>query len=375
MPRRHADAPTPGRADAPPPSRTEVVLKWIGRATALLAFVFAVIQFVKVVSDVRERRRQIDELVRTEQLQAQALDYPAAWASLERALTIADSGGQLAKLTGQLSADAGRLRETQEDLAMAWAEDLRVAPGGTYAATADKLTPVMTRGAVAAKGARKADLLAHIGWATFYKSLEGASTPDLTPQYQAALAVDPANPFAHAFLGHWIVWSGGSLESAMKEFDAAVAANRARPFVRMVQRHALKRRGQSADGTLIAMVNEMRRNGETVGPTIASDVESVYYFDCGTYERKDDMRVILAAAPPADQIVTYRALFYDASGKSTDPSRAPGRNACLATLLEAAGQKDEALNVWREVRQAFKPKDLSQLADRADAAIRRLSAR
>jgi tetratricopeptide (TPR) repeat protein len=233
----------------------------------------------------------------------------------------------------------------------------------------------MTRGAVAASGARKADLLAHIGWATFYKSLEGASAPDLTPQYQAALAEDPANPFAHAFLGHWIVWSRGSLESAMKEFDAAVAANRSRPFVRMVQRHALRRRGQSADGTLIAMVNEMRRNGETVGPTIVSDVDSVYWFACGTYEKKDDMRVLLDAAPPADQVVTYRALFYDASGKNTDASRAKGRNACLATLLEAAGQKDEALKVWREVRQEFKPKDVSQLADRADVAIRRLSAR
>jgi hypothetical protein len=375
MPRRHADDSTPSRADPPSPSRTEIVLKWIGRATALLAFVFAVIQFVKVVSDVRERRRQIDELVRTEQLQAQANDYPAAWASLDRALTIAESGGQLAKLTGQLSVDARRIREAQENLAMAWVEDLRVAPGGTYMATADKLTPVMTRGAVAASGARKADLLAHIGWATFYKSLEGAPTPDLTPQYQAALAVDSTNPFAHAFLGHWIVWSRGSLESAMKEFDAAVAANRSRPFVRMVQRHAFKRRGQSADGTLIAMVNEMRRNGETIGPTIASDVESVYYFNCGTSEKKDDMRVILNAVPPADQIVTYRALFYDASGKSTDASRAPGRNACLALLLEAAGQKEEALSVWREVRQEFKPKDLSQLADRADAAIRRLSAR
>ena len=375
MPPRHADAPTPSRADAPPPSRTEIVLKWIGRATALLAFVFAVIQFVKVVSDVRERKRQIDELVRTEQLQAQANDYPAAWASLERALTIAESGGQLAKLTGQLSVDARRIREAQENLAMAWVEDLRVAPGGTYVATADKLTPVMTRGAVAASGARKADLLAHIGWATFYKSLEGAPTPDLTPQYQAALAVDPANPFAHAFLGHWIVWSRGSLESAMKEFDAAVAANRSRPFVRMVQRLAFKRRGESADAVLVAVVNEMRKNGEPVGPAMLSDVDGVYWFACGSRENSERLRALLGTAPPAEQVVTYRALFYDAAVQNADPSRVPARNACLATLLEAADRKDEALKVWHDVRQAFKPKEASQLADRADAAIRRLSAK
>ena len=172
---------------------------------------------------------------------------------------------------------------------MAWVEDLRVAPGATYAATADKLTPVMTRGAVAATGVRKADLLAHIGWATFYKylALEVGTTPDLTPQYQAALAEDPANPFAHAFLGHWIVWNRGSLELAMKEFDAAVAANRARPFVRMVQRHALKRRGESADAVLVAVVNEMRKNGERWDPRSRRMwTRSIAWFACGSYERR-----------------------------------------------------------------------------------------
>lgn len=365
----------PPSADGPPPTRTEVILKWVGRATAVLTFVFAVVQFVKVVSDVRDRRRQIDELVRTEQLQAQAADHPAAWATLERALSIAESGGQLAKLTGQLSADARRLREAQEDLAMTWVQDLRIAPGGTYAETADRLTPVMTRGAVAAKGARKADLLAHIGWATFHKSLEGASIADLTTQYRAALAEDPANPFAHAFLGHWIVWNGGSLDSAMQEFTAAVAANRARPFVRQVERVALRKRGESADGLVIAMVNEMRRNGEPIGTSMRADVDAVYWFACGSHEDADRMRVLLAAVPPADQAATFRALFYDPSGKSTDASRAPGRNACLATLLEAAGQTAEALEAWRTVRQAFTARDSSQMVGRADEAIRRLSRR
>jgi hypothetical protein len=366
---------SPPNADATPPTRTEVILKWVGRATAVLTFVFAVVQFVKVVSDVRDRRRQIDELVRTEQLQAQAEDHPAAWATLERALSIAESGGQLAKLTGQLSADARRLREMQEDLAMTWVQDLRIAPGGTYVQTADRLTPVMTRGAVAARGARKADLLAHIGWATFYKSLEGAQIADLTPQYRAALAEDPANPFAHAFLGHWILRNGGSLESAMQEFTAAVAANRARPFVRQVERVALKNRGESADGPLIAMANEMRRNGEPIGTAMRSDVDGVYFFACGARENPDRMRPLLAAVPPADQAATFRALFYDSSGQSIGSSGVIGRNACLATLLEAAGQTSEALEVWRTVRKAYPARDGSQMIDRADAAIKRLSRR
>ena len=107
-------------------------MKWVTRGSAVLALVFAVIQLVRLVSDTRDRERQIGELTRVEEMQAQAGDYPGAWASLDQALKIAESGGMLSKLTGQLSADARKLREAQEDVAMAWVENLSHGEGKTF---------------------------------------------------------------------------------------------------------------------------------------------------------------------------------------------------------------------------------------------------
>ena len=347
-------------------------MKWIIRGTSVLAFILGVVQLIRMVSDGRDRRRQIDELLHVEQMQAQAGDHAAGWASLERALGIAESGGLFAKLTGQLSPDAQRVRTAQENLAMAWAEELHVAPGEKYSPIADKIAPVMTRGATAASGQRKADLLAHTGWAAFYKSLDGASIPDLAPQYKAALVEDAANPYAHAFLGHWIVWSGGSIDEAMTEFKAAVAANRARPLVRRVERAALKRRGQSADPALVAVATEMRQNGEQVDDSLRSDIDALYYFACGTRDNVEGMRPLLAVVPASEQVVTYRRLFYDRAGRSLDASPGPQRDACLATLLEAAGQRQDALSVWRRLRTEIGVNSGHALKPRADAAIKRL---
>jgi hypothetical protein len=344
-------------------------MKWVIRGTSVLAFIFAVVQLIRMVSDGRERRRHIDELLRVEQMQSQAGDYAAGWASLEKALHTAESGGLFAKLTGQLSPDAQRVRTAQENLAMAWVQNLQVAAGEKYSPIADRLSPVLMRGAAASNGQRKADLLAHTGWAAFYKSLDGAAVSDLAPQYRAALTEDGTNPYAHAFLGHWIVWSGGSLDEAMAEFTAAVAANRARPFVRRVERAALRRRGQTADGVLVSVVTDMRQNGETIDASLRSDVDAVYYFACGVGDNADRMRALLTVVPAHEQVVTYRRLFYDRAGRSLEPSTQ--RDACLATLLEAAGQREDALHVWRRIRSEIGAAPHA-LKPRTEAAIKRL---
>lgn len=63
---------------------------------------------------------------------AEVGDYPAAWASLERALVAADEGSFLAELSGCLDAPRLELRKAQEDLAMAWLRDVRVPEGSTF---------------------------------------------------------------------------------------------------------------------------------------------------------------------------------------------------------------------------------------------------
>ncbi len=89
---------------------------------------------------------------------------------MNRQSNSAEEGGFFAKLFGSLSSEQVKARKAQEDLAMVWAENIRVPEGKTFSDYVDKLIPVLTRGTRDAKGSRKADLLAHLGWAYFLKS-------------------------------------------------------------------------------------------------------------------------------------------------------------------------------------------------------------
>ena len=353
----------------PDGARSGSAWKWVAVVAGLM-LVFSIALAVGLRWDAGKRRQQIDELTRAEQGQAQAGDYAAAWSSLEQAIKAAEPGGMFARLT-HLKIEAQAVRTAQEDLAMAWLKDLQVDANEKYSPMVDRISPVMMRGAASSTGTRKANLLAHAGWAMFFKSLDGAAIGDPATQYRAALTEDATNPYAHAYLGHWIAWSGGSLDDAMKEFDAALATDRGRLFARRVQREALRKRSKEAEPALIAVVTGMRKNGETIEASLRSDVDAVYDSACGVRENTDAMRKLIAVVPVGEQVVTYRRLFYNLAGRSLDPARELPRDACLGTLLEAAGQHEDALQVWRRLRRALGTSGGS-LTQRADAANRRL---
>jgi len=357
------------------PTGSESVMKWVTRATAVFALVFAVLQMVRTVVDVRDRRRQIDELKAEETIQRRGNDYARAWATLDQAVKIAESGGLLARLTGQLSTEARDLRIAQEDLAMAWLDNLYLPPGMTMGEVFDRLIPVMTRGAAAAPaGPRKADLLAHIGWARSQQDRDATTGFDPTPQYRDAIAIDAANPYAHAYLGYWLLSSSPRrpLEEGKAEFRAALASGRARDFVRVLQLAGMRSRSSDGDPERVAIINDMRRNHETVDDGTRSELYGIYTQACGYREDAEAMRAIVGAAPPAEQAETVRALLVDPP--STNPTRRPASEACLATLLEAAGDRTGAAVAWQSVRKDAPPGDPNGLLKRADAALRRLAA-
>ncbi len=85
------------------------------------------------------------------------------------------------------------------------------------------------------------------------------------------------------------------------------------------------------------------------------------------------MKQLLDAAPAEEQVATFRALFYDPSRTTGAGEPRTSLDACLATLLEAAGDRDEALKTWRALNKTVATHDVNGLAARSDAAIRRLS--
>jgi hypothetical protein len=357
--------------------RLERVLKWVGGITAILSLVFGLHQMTQLVSNLRERQRHIAELYKVGKLQQSTADYEGAWASFEQALKTAEEGEQLPKLTGQLGEERRELRKAQEDLAREWLENVhvRLSEGQTFSNIVDKLVSVLSRGATSASGARKADLLAHVGWANFLRWRDGHLDLNPEQQYRQALEIDPANPYAHAHWGHWKLWQREKLEDTRQHFSTAIASGRARDYVRRIQLAALKNFGEEGDSEFLTVVNDMRKNNEKIDTWIRNYLDSIYYFACsGRYDAKLFTK-LLAAVPATEQLATFQALFYGAHDEDFDKGKRPSRDACLATLLEAAGQREEALRIWLALRQNFPPKDGSRLGDRAQDEIKRLSPR
>jgi hypothetical protein len=243
------------------------LLKWAGGVTALLSLVFAVQQLTQSMSENRERKRSSSELYRVGKLQQSASDYPAAWKSFESGLQAADAGGLFSKLTGQLNKERRQFREAQEDLAMEWLENISINPDKeTFASIVAQFTPVLTKGITNSNGARQADLLAHFGWSNFLQSRDGNSQLKPDEQYQQALAADSLNPYAHAYLGHWLLWphNAAALPEAREHFAAALRSGRARADVRSMQLAAIYNLGNDGDPDYLRVVADMQKSNDSI---------------------------------------------------------------------------------------------------------------
>lgn len=336
MPRKSKQTPVdPPRPAGPHGSRTklEIVLKWAGGTTAILSLIFGLNQLTQLVSDVRERQRQATEHYNVGKLQHGAADYVGAWNSFEQGLKASGAGGKLVKLTGQLGKETIMLREAQEDLAMEWLENITTSEGQSFTDIVDRLFPVLSRGLASSSGARKADLLAHTGWANFLRWRDGKRHLNPEPQYREALEIDPANPYAHAHWGHWILWMGEAPEGARQHFSAALTSGRVRDYVRRIQLSAWKNEGEDGHPEFLAAVNDMRKNHESIDSQTISYLRAIYYLSCPRYDSTRFTRLI-AAVPATEQLATFRALLSDWDS--------PSRDACLASLMQAAGQQEEA---------------------------------
>jgi hypothetical protein len=84
---------------------------------------------------------------------------------------------------------------------MAWLRDSRPGPGRAFSDIVNPVLPVLERGLLTAADERKADLLAHLGWAEFPRSREGGTrNPEM--RYREALQLADEESVRHANLGH-----------------------------------------------------------------------------------------------------------------------------------------------------------------------------
>jgi hypothetical protein len=349
-------------------SRVGAVMKWVGIVTALISFGTALYALAHSASELRDHKRVFREQFESGQMQWSSGDFANAWDSFTHAETTVVDEGVFAKLLGGLSPEQQEVRTAEQDLAMEWLRSSHVPDGSQFSVIADKLVNALTIGANASSGARKADLLAHLGWAYFLKQRDGDESLRPETEYKEALTEDAKNPYVNVFWGHWILWKHGPLDNANERFAIALSSDRARGVVRHFQLSALANvRSDDTDAAWLRVVSDMLAAGEKIDASLRDEV-------CNRYAQalQDEalMQRIIAAEPAARQIELLQALLQSEGISEVQKS---ALTMALAESLEAAGRSRDALEAWKKLAAQLKSQPGSTWSKRVDAAINRLS--
>jgi hypothetical protein len=279
----------------------KTIMSVVGGLTAILTLGFGLQQLVGVVGGWREQKQRTSELIAVAEEQRESRHYPEAWASLQQAAELDDDNDDVAT--------------AREDLAMDWLREARPARDQSFTDFVKPLQPVLQSAALKAEGARKADLLAHAGWADFLRWRDGAH--DLAPdaQYQRAIDIDANNPFAHAMWGHWIAFNNGDLAAARQHFDAAMSSNREKEYVRSMQvAAAMNMRGDNSRDEMLRLANEMRQTGDQMDE---AHRRRFFWEVCSSDARNTlNWRRPAGRISPGDEHATLRWLIADTTKES-----------------------------------------------------------
>ena len=314
----------------------------------------------------REQAAQAGALTKQAQLLGDAGNYAAAWEVLERADATAPGSSEVS--------------DAQERLAMEWLENARSTQvngtqlGLTLKDIAEKVLPVLSRGATADKGQRSADLLAHMGWADFLRSRSGVGGLDPAQYYRRAIEIDPKNVFAHALWGFEILRNDGPLAEAKQHFAVALGSERKRDYVRGMEIYALLwARKPELENETIRVANEIRNKGETMPVGFPDSplrwrLWNIYY---DRFINGHDKARFLSALPPADHLATFRWL-YPVDQVPDDKHRL--YLFFLAQLQESSSDRAGALATYRQVQTELeKSGSRGTIVDESNAAIKRLT--
>ena len=242
------------------------------------------------------------------------------------------------------SSDAAR--QMQEDVAMDWIRNVRVESGTSSFGEAIKPgLAVVDASLASATGARRADLLAHSGWASFLLWRDGNRELNPAEWYQEALAVDPGNPYANAMLAHWLLYRDDDVAVAAELFDTALRSRRATDSVRSLQWAGYDNSSApEAAAALVRVADAMRRDGQKLSMREAQLLYRPYFSATPSYREKD--RQLLLDALPADDHISTLAWAFDEYAAG-DPSRRRTIGYYVALLHEKAGRLEQAADDLR----------------------------
>jgi hypothetical protein len=170
-------------------------------------------------------------------------------------------------------------------------------------------------------------------------------------------------------LGHWILWSRGSLDSARLHFSAALASDSARAFVRTLQLAAFSNLSTpDGDREVLRVAAEMRERNETIPPLGQGRIWTMHSRCFGVGPTDCDVAGFRGSLSPA----AHLAAFEWALANSGYPAgQGLQYDYVLARLEEEAGQLDKARSAFETLRSRVPSYD-DRLRAKVAAAQRRL---
>ncbi|MCM3903139.1 MAG: toll/interleukin-1 receptor domain-containing protein [Pyrinomonadaceae bacterium] len=332
---------------------------------AIVLVLASVIAFL--FTSTRALKNEMADQLSVGRTQEQAHDYAAAWQTYDQAVQHIASRPMIQWFDRRVLTEVTNART---DVVMQWLRDVHLPSGKKWSEVVDPLLPTLDEGIVGSEGSRRAEILAHRGWADFLRARDGRA--DLKPEvyYQHAIDVDPTNAYAHAMWGHWILWTRGSLNDADGHFRQALAGAEHRPYVRGMQLAALRnRQGDESDLAQVRVANEMRLAHETLDAPLRRRLHTIFYFKLRpNREPKEWLKQLASIVPAGELVATYQWLFDDKEFLLSDEPLAP---YYLGLLQEAAGDKAEAVRTLQALRATLKPND-TDLRKAVDRALLRL---
>ena len=273
----------------------------------------------------------------------------------------------------ELAPTSASVRQAQDDVAMEWIREGRVENGkGSFGEAIAPALAVVDASLPSATGARRADLLAHTGWATFLLWRDGDRRLNPAEKYREVLSLDPGNPYANAMLAHWMLFQDhDKVPDAKKLFDTAIQSGRALDAVRVLQWAAYSNSDtNAANAERVRLADAMRRGNERLTARQAQALWGPYYFATPP-TREQDRQVLLDALPPDDHISTLGWSFEEYAAK--DEFRRRTIRYYVALLQEKAGRTDQAVTELRALNDELAAAGLTgSLRQAVAATLKRL---
>ena len=229
------------------------------------------------------------------------------------------------------------VQRAREQCGMRWLREIRVRVGEqTFADIVKRVQPALVAGLPGATDQRAADLFAHLGWADYLLTREGATAGDPAAQFQRSIKEEPNNVYAHSMWAQHLWWFPDRDAEARQHFETAVASGREREFVRSLQFGGSLSRAKLVPYAVI-VANDMRLAGEAMTNPLRNRLWSAAYYPY--LFGADDRSNFLAILPPETHLATFDWLFPRSAMRAGDISV---WRYVHAVLLANAGQTAKA---------------------------------